>query len=87
MTEDCLQNRRERKKGRIRAGFERLNWKLQKPTAGPTYRRCLEIFSIKEMYRNRREYRKNLRYFLHTLERDESRRSSEKPARERREEL
>merc|ERR1711954_295572 len=55
MLEDCYKIKGERKKERIRAGFSRKKGKLKKPKAGPTHRRCLEILSVMETYRNRIE--------------------------------
>ena len=40
---------------RIRAGYGWKNRKLKEPKAGPTHRRCPEILSVMETYRNRIE--------------------------------
>ena len=53
MLEDCYKLKGKRKKERIRAGFSRKKGKLKEPKAGPTHRRCLEILSAMESYRNR----------------------------------
>ena len=64
MLEDCYKIKGGKEGKRIRAGFERSNKKLRKPTAGPTHRRCLEILSAMEKYRNRIENSGNIEIIL-----------------------
>ena len=55
MLEDCYKIQREKKKNALGPASVGKKGKLNKPKAGPTHRRCPEILSVMETYRNRIE--------------------------------
>ena len=64
MPEDCYKIKREKKRNALGPGSIGKNRKLREPEAGPTHRKCLEILSAMETYRNRIENVGNIEIIL-----------------------